>query len=65
MTDRATISIPAPQFEQYELVTLHWNDKTHSTKIIRRCFNADCASWEYETTVGQPRLYPEGSLEAM
>ena len=64
MNDRPTITIPAPKFELYQLVTLHWNDEAHPTKVTRRWFDADDGCWHYETTVDQLRLYPEDVLEA-
>ena len=64
MNNKLTISISAPQFEQYQMVTLHWNDEEYPTKIVRRWFDADDGCWSYETTVDQPRLYPEDVLEA-
>lgn len=64
MNDRPTISIPAPKFEQHELVTLHWNKRfSYSTKIVRRLFNIEWGTWHYETTAGQPLLYPEEVIE--
>ena len=33
-------------------------------KVTRRWYDADDGCWWYETTVNQPKLYPEGVLEA-
>ena len=64
MNNRPTITIPAPKFDQYEFVTLSWNDREHRTKIVRRWLDLDDGNgcWWYETTVEQPRLYPEGAI---
>lgn len=65
MNDRSLIQVPAPKFEQYESVILHWNSQEYRTKIVRRWFDVDDGDgcWWYETTVEQLRLYPEKVLE--
>ena len=36
MNNRPTITIPAPKFEQYQLVIVYWNDQEHVTQTVRR-----------------------------
>lgn len=60
------IEIPAPQFELYEFVTLHWNEQERQVKVVRRWFNLDDNQWCYKIQ-GSEILYPENafSVEAV
>ncbi|MBD2093559.1 hypothetical protein H6F90_00120 [Trichocoleus sp. FACHB-591] len=42
------INIPAPKFEQYELVTLYWNKEQHETRVVERYYNLDKEQWLYK-----------------
>lgn len=42
------MKIPKPQFELHELVTLHWNEKQHTTQIVKRLFDPDAEQWSFE-----------------
>jgi|GEM_PF-2810857 len=42
------MDIPEPRFEQYDLVTLHWNERIYATKVIKRVHDLDDGVWMYE-----------------
>jgi hypothetical protein len=42
------IDIPAPKFELYELVTLHWNSMASPSKIVARWYELDRQTWWYK-----------------
>jgi len=57
--------IPAPRFDLYELVTLHWNNGQRRTKIVQRWFNPDDGMngyWFYKVSEDE-LFYPEEVLE--
>jgi hypothetical protein len=58
------ITAPAPKFNQYEFVTVHWDGETE-TQIVRRWLDYDdgVGSWWYEVR-GSEQKYPESALEA-
>ena len=57
-----TIQIPAPSFEQYESVSLHWNDEQYSTRIVRRIYDLEENCWLYEVS-GKNGLFSADVLE--
>jgi len=56
------MNIPEPRFEQYQLVTLHWNDKEYATKVIKRLYDLDEGVWMYELQ-GLKGLYSADSID--
>ncbi len=56
------IDIPAPDFALYEFVTLHWNEKAYSTKIVARWYDLDHQNWWYKVA-NDERFYPVDVLE--
>jgi hypothetical protein len=42
------MTIPDPQFDLYELVTLHLNGKQYQGKITKRLFDPDEEYWSYQ-----------------
>ncbi len=61
MSDRSTITIPAPQFELFEFIVLCWNDQEHHTKVTRRWLDLDDGCWWYQVQ-GLEQLFPEDAL---
>lgn len=57
------LTIPAPKFEQYQFVTLHWNGQDLKTKIVSRIYNLDEEIWSYGVS-GSSGLYWSQSLSA-
>lgn len=58
------ITIPAPKFDLYELVTLHWNDEQRKTRVVARWYNLDAGEWSYEVAGMTKAFYPASALEA-
>ena len=56
------IDIPAPKFELYELVTLHWNSVTLQSNIVARWYDLDHQTWWYKIA-NDERFYPVDVLE--
>lgn len=42
------ITIPPPKFEQYEIVTLYWNEEQRKTRVVERYYNLDKEQWLYK-----------------
>ncbi|GAC1456914.1 MAG: hypothetical protein NVS2B14_00280 [Chamaesiphon sp.] len=57
-----SIEIPAPRFDQYQFVTLYWNDEVRATKVVRRWYDFDDGYWWYVLN-GDDRFYPGSVLE--
>lgn len=56
------INIPAPKFHLYEFVTLYWNEKTYSTRIVARWYDLDRQNWWYKVANNE-QFYSADVLE--
>jgi hypothetical protein len=64
-----TIKVPAPKFELYELVTLHWNGIEYPTRIVEASFRLSGHEWVYQVAqcsneIDEERFFNESVLEA-
>jgi hypothetical protein len=58
------ISVRAPKFDLYEIVSLHWNDRTGQGRIVKRWLDFNDELWFYQLDgIGSSRLCPEDALE--
>ncbi len=57
MNSRPEIKVPAPSFELYELVMLHWDGEAHQTKITSRHYDLDKEEWTYGVAGSSNRFY--------
>lgn len=57
------ITIRAPKFELYQLVTLYWNQSATHTKIVKRFYDPDDSTWLY-LVANDDTPYPESVFEA-
>ncbi|MCG9890840.1 MAG: hypothetical protein MH252_07180 [Thermosynechococcaceae cyanobacterium MS004] len=64
-----TIQIPAPNFELYEFVTLHWNGVEYPTRIVEASFRLSAHEWVYQVAqvsneLDEERFFNESVLES-
>jgi hypothetical protein len=64
-----SIQIPAPMFELYEPVTLHWNGIEYPTRIVESSFRLSAHEWVYQVAqvsneIDEERFFNESVLEA-
>ncbi len=59
-----TIQISAPQFDQYEFLTLYWNEQEQTVKVVRRWFDLEDNQWWYKIQDSEV-LYPENVLRQL
>lgn len=58
------ISVPAPKFDLYEIVKLHWNERTAQGRVVKRWLDFNEQLWFYELAdIGSERLFPEEALD--
>lgn len=59
------MKIKDPRFDQYELVTLHWNGEILPRKVVRRWYDLESESWFYQLSGGNnpPQFFPESLLD--
>ena len=41
------MEIPDPDFDQYELVIVHWEGQQHVTQVVKRIYDPDKNEWQY------------------
>ncbi|MCG9892886.1 MAG: hypothetical protein MH252_17645 [Thermosynechococcaceae cyanobacterium MS004] len=64
-----TTQIPAPRFELYEFVTLHWNGFEYPSRIVEATFRLSAQEWFYQVAqvsneLDEERFFNESVLES-
>lgn len=58
------IQVSSPKFDLYGQVVLYWNEKEHSTTIVRRWLDLEDGCWWYKVR-GSEQLYPENAFDLL